>query len=410
MKAHAMPVLAILASPPRASEEQPDDSPGRLPEDRFFRALCRMGAELGLNIYVVHADPAAAAIMNADWNGYVLRDGGWRRMRCPLPDLIYDRAIGANPTERRAKADLLEKLSERKTFTPLNGSLPGKLAVYEALRADLRLRPALPPTYAFTGAAGLQKLIARFPGGLFLKPDAGYQGRGALALHAHGDGWLAHGRTLANADIVRAFADAAACAAWCERFVRAAYIAQPYLPLRNEAGASFDIRSLTQKDERGRWRITGIAVREGAPGSVTSNLHGGGEAKDAEATLAARFGAAAARRLLLRTARLSLRAARALELRFGRFCELGLDFGLEPSGRLWLIEANAKPGRMSFRGKPAIYRLAILRPLQAALRLAGTGRTAESPIMSSFTHRSTRGYTYTQQARDYRGCIQEVHP
>ncbi|TYP71181.1 YheC/YheD family protein [Paenibacillus methanolicus] len=410
MRAHATPVLAILASPPRASAGQPDESPGRLPEDRFCRELCLMGAELGLYVYVVHADPAIAAIRGTDWNGYVLRDGQWALLRCPLPDLIYDRAIGANPAERRAKADLLEKVSALKPFAPLNGALPGKLAVYEALRADPRLRPALPPTYAYTGAAGLRKLIARFPDGLFLKPDAGYQGRGAVALHARADGWLAHGRTLANADIARSFADAASCAAWCERFVRAAYIAQPYLPLRNEAGASFDIRSLMQKDERGRWRVTGIAVREGAPGSITSNLHGGGEAKDAEAVLAARFGAEAARRLLLRTARLSLRAARALELRFGRFFELGLDFGLEPSGRLWLIEANAKPGRMSFRGRPVIYRLAVLRPLQAALLRAGTGRTALSPIMSSFPHRSTRGYTYTQQARNHRGCIQEVHP
>lgn len=410
MKSDATPILAILARPVGASGTPLVESPSRLPEDRFLRELCRMGAALGLDVYVVHADSASADLTDAALHGYALRGDRWVLQRFPLPDLVYDRAIGANPSERQAKADLLEKLAARKPFTPLNGALPGKLAVYEALRADARLRPALPPTFAYTGPAGLLRLASRFTGGVFLKPDAGYQGRGAVALTAHAGTWRAEGRTLANAGISRAFPNSAACAAWCERFVRAAYIAQPYLPLRNEHGASFDIRSLVQKDERGRWRVTGIALREGAPGSVTSNLHGGGEAKDAAAVLAARFGEAAARRLLLRAARLSLRAARALELRFGRFCELGLDFGLEEVGRLWLLEANAKPGRMSFRARPAVYRLAILRPLQAAMRLAGRGHPARSSVPPSFNRRSTRGSTYTQQARNHRGCIQEVHP
>ncbi|MFB9327501.1 YheC/YheD family protein [Paenibacillus aurantiacus] len=411
MRAHATPALAILARPPSPSEEQPgESSPSLLPEDRFCRELCRMGAELGMIVYVVYAHPAWAALSETELTGYALQGGRWTEKRWPLPDLVYDRAIGANPAERQAKAGLLKQLAERKPLTPLNGSLPGKLAVYEALRTDQRLRPALPPTFAYPGTSSLQRLALRFPRGVFLKPDAGYQGRGAIAITARDGLWRAEGRTIGNAAVARTFTNAAACAAWCERFIRAAYIAQPYLPLRNESGASCDIRSLIQKDERGRWRITGIAVREGAPGSVTSNLHGGGEAKDAAAVLAARFGEAAARRLLLRTARLSLRASRALEQHFGRFFELGLDFGLEASGRLWLLEANAKPGRMSFYARPAIYRLAVLRPLQAAMRLAGAGRTVLSPVPLSSHHRSTRGSTYTQQARYHRGCIQEVHP
>lgn len=45
---------------------------------------------------------------------------------------------------------------------------------------------------------------------------------------------------------------------------------------------------------------------------------------------------------LLHRSRLILQA---LETGFGRFSELGLDYGIERSGRLWFLEANAKPGR-----------------------------------------------------------------
>ena len=51
---------------------------------------------------------------------------------------------------------------------------------------------------------------------------------------------------------------------------------QPYLDLSHH-GHPFDIRALVQ-NKHGRWTLTGCMVREGAEGSLTSNLHGGGKA------------------------------------------------------------------------------------------------------------------------------------
>ncbi|MNN57292.1 Endospore coat-associated protein YheD [compost metagenome] len=46
---------------------------------------------------------------------------------------------------------------------------------------------------------------------------------------------------------------------------------------------------------------------------------------------------------------LSKRIPAALEACNGRMAELGLDLGVDRDGRVWIIEANTKPGRSIFR-------------------------------------------------------------
>ncbi|MNZ54150.1 Endospore coat-associated protein YheD [compost metagenome] len=137
---------------------------------------------------------------------------------------------------------------------------------------------------------------------------------------------------------------------WINRITsRQTYIVQPYLELSGEDGKPFDVRVLLQKDGSGSWSLTGMAVRCGQEGSLTSNLHGGGGALPAQSMLESKFGAQKAEHLQERIHTISKQAAIRLESRYGRLAELGLDYGIEPSGRIWLIEVNSKPGRSSFR-------------------------------------------------------------
>lgn len=60
-----------------------------------------------------------------------------------------------------------------------------------------------------------------------------------------------------------------------------------------------------------------------------------------------------------------------LEESCGRLGELGLDFGIDAGGRLYLLEANSKPGRTVFRltGDRRAARLAAENPLRYARHL-----------------------------------------
>ncbi|MBB3108278.1 hypothetical protein FHS18_000306 [Paenibacillus phyllosphaerae] len=360
------PALAILVSDIRVLAEREQGIVRiRMPEDDFCRRLCESGSQFGLRVFVLPVASAAPRPSGAD--GYVLEDGQWRQTRCPLPDLIYDRAFCSGRVEREAKQLLLEQLAGLRPNVQLGSPLPDKLTMHRMLQTDERLKPLLAPTVHYRSGVQLAALMKRCPHGLFLKPAAGFQGRGTLWLRPSGEGWQADGRQLTNRPVSQTFANFDAMSAWTDRFVRSTrYIVQPYLQLTGEDGNAFDLRSLLQKDGLGRWTMTGIAVRVGAPGSITANLHGGGAASPALKQLTLRFGEARARYLLTQVQQSCLRAAAILEQQIGRIGELGADFGIDRKGRLWLLELNGKPGRQSFEHDEGLSRQAMLKPLAYA--------------------------------------------
>ena len=69
---------------------------------------------------------------------------------------------------------------------------------------------------------------------------------------------------------------------------------------------------------------------------------------EAEAFLEEQYGQAEANRLLEEIIAYSHIIPSAIEERHGRLIELGLDYGIDRDKRLWLLEANSKPGRSVF--------------------------------------------------------------
>ncbi|MDF2960165.1 MAG: endospore coat-associated protein [Paenibacillus sp.] len=157
------------------------------------------------------------------------------------------------------------------------------------------------------------------------------------------------GRDARNRHVQRGFADAPALLRWLRRFTaQRSYLLQQYLLLQTYSGDAYDVRSLVQKDGTGRWQVTGMAVRQGQGGSLTSNLHGGGTVQPAEPFLVRQFGADKAKSIAYRLQDLSVQIPEALEKHHGRLAELGIDFGVDTEGHIWILEVNSKPGRSIF--------------------------------------------------------------
>lgn len=340
---------------------------------RFFRQLSLAGARSGLQVFVFSP-------RRIDWtgervDGYVYnRDTGiWERRNLPLPDLVYDRFFyipGRQYALARAHVRRLRSLG-RTRF--LGIGLPGKYHVHRLLSGDEKLRPHLPDLRKVTRLREIGDMLATY-GDLVLKPQGGSQGRGVFRLTALGDGpvrFLAAGRNQQNGLFRREFETRRELAAWLAvRLKRRAYIAEPYLELTTRSGEPYDLRAFVQKNRRGRWQWVGMAARVGRPGQLTSNLHGGGKAVDATALLEAQFGGKAS--AIARTVRtLGLRIARVLQERHGRLLEIGLDFGVDPSGTVWFLEANSRPGRSIFAriGDRAASKRAIWNPIHYACYL-----------------------------------------
>ena len=317
----------------------------------FYRRLSRIGKRHGLTVCVFAPEWI-------DWTrrrtlAYVRDDarGGWTRRTVPLPNVVYDRAFFNNDRNRYLRHRAAVARLRRTPGVALLGlGLTGKLEVYRMLSKDEAIRPWLPPTVRLDGPDTLRRwLLER--GDVVVKPNAGTHGKRVCRLRALEDGtYEASGRDGANRPVARRFRALEELLRWVRRELvgHRAFLIQPYLTLAAPGGAPFDVRALVQKDGEGAWRLTGAAARIGPADGLTSNLHGGGTSREADAWVASLYGEAQAKDIMSTIARAALAVPPALERRHGPLLELGIDFGVDRDGRVWVLEVNSKPGRTSF--------------------------------------------------------------
>lgn len=323
---------------------------------------------MGLRVIVF--DPRSWNPDDNSVQGWTLREReeDWRASRSRLPSLIYDRSWPPGGMERSRFRISSQHMQTHRKPRFLNASLPSKQHVQAMLSRDPELSRLLVPTAPYDGSASLREWLSLHKGAAFLKPSCGSQGKRTAAWLTREDGAvLLRGRGADNRAFDRVYANEEEAAARLHCWIgNRAYLMQPYLDLTAN-GAPYDVRALVQKNGRGRWALTGAAVRMGAAGTVTSNLHGGGIASPAEEMLASLYGAAKSRELMAEIRQACLAVVRQLERFCGHFCELGLDFGVERGGKLRFLEANSKPGRNAMAGiDSSSAAKAVIRPLAYA--------------------------------------------
>jgi len=330
-----------------------------------LRQLILHGKALGMVAYVAAPDgidPNASYI-----EGYVRSGRRWVKRKFPLPEVVYDR-IQSRSWERRPSSQ------EAKAFLQ---SIPGvhyfnegffdKWAIYQRMAKHELLARYIPETRQLTGPASLQAFLEEH-GSVYVKPTEGSQGKGVIRARRTGSGYewrfgrRTHGTTRFDA-LYKGIAR-------IQRGRR--YIVQQDLNLATLGGAPFDVRILMQKNGRGEWVRTKAYARVAPQGRVTSNLSGGGTAMFLSYVLRRRF-RSKRRRVAARIRQAAHEIVHALEeVLDGPLGEVGLDLGIDKSGRVWLIEVNAKPFRKITDGGPKrqVWQ-SFRRPMEYAKYIAG---------------------------------------
>lgn len=318
----------------------------------FYRRLSLQGRKLWLNVFVFSPGGIDWSVPLVKAHVYNPETCQWVSRQCPLPSIVYDRCFFAKRDQYAEYLETLRRLRKLPRVSLLGYGLKGKWDVHRMLAVDGRFSRFLPPTRLLRSMRTVRDWLCEH-GEAVLKPLSGSQGRGVLhvrrGMPGEPNAFTVHGRDAHNGSITRGFTDEAALYAWLRRFIgRRGYLVQRYLQLYDHAGTAYDVRVLMQKNGSGRWQLTGLGVRRGQSGSLTSNLHGGGMPERAEAMLAREFGQQRADTILEELRRLSIQVPEALEACHGRLAELGIDYGIEPTGNIWLLEVNSKPGRSIF--------------------------------------------------------------
>jgi glutathione synthase/RimK-type ligase-like ATP-grasp enzyme len=320
-----------------------------------YTKLCRLGEKVGILVFVFSPENIDKA--NRRIVGQWMPPGGshWAPAAFPLDSLVYDRFFAEDRRGAELHRWAVREFAQGGRLRWLGGTIGNKWSVYRSLGRVPGMEPYLPPTGLLSDPRVALHWLDREPA-VFIKPLAGTQGRNTYRLWRTDEGGLAAaGRDSRNGIVRLRFDGETAMLRWIARLTeRRGYLIQPFLRLYTrearapETAQAFDVRALVQKDGRGRWRLTGFAARQGQPGSLTSNLHGGGRAVAARPFLARHYGVEASASLVETMERLSAEIPPILESRYGRLVELGIDFGIDRGGRIWILEVNSKPGRSAF--------------------------------------------------------------
>lgn len=314
----------------------------------------RPAAELGVKLAVV--TPSRIDWQREEVEGLVWDGSSWQQQILPIPKAFYNRFYGPKPKVVN-RLELL--LGKNKVFNHVTRF--DKLEVHNALSAT-ELQEYLPETAAYRPERLLEVLDSR--GQVILKPRRGRLGVGIYLIRKKGKRFQIH---LGTKSPIMSFSSQQELAAWLEDAFDGGWLIQEFIPLAKVDGRPFDVRILVQKDGSGAWQPSGGLSRSAFRHSYITNVNHA--LRPADQVLDRAF---PGQKLLPQLEAISLQAAEFLEEAAGSLGEISVDFGLESSGTIWIIELNAKPMKSLFRsiGGESLLKTVYKRPLEYALHLS----------------------------------------
>ena len=134
------------------------------------------------------------------------------------------------------------------------------------------------------------------------------------------------------------------------------HIAQKFIISRNKSDDPFDCRIHVEKNREGKWQIARIYVRIGIGQKVISNVNQGGGIADIVPFLKANYeGGWEEIHNKLNEFALSY-PYKHEEIRGVKVMSLGVDIGIDKSGKLYMFEANSAPATSSLKAEVAMLR------------------------------------------------------
>jgi hypothetical protein len=299
----------------------------------------------------------------------------WRQYDFPLPDVVYDQIISRSFEHR----DDVRK-SKRRLYNMLypcyfNAGYFDKWQVHSWLAADEKTVRYLPPAMKFERIDTACEFI-QYHRNVYMKPVHGSRGVGIIRMVRFPDGTAQYQMKKKNGEIVTTMFPGVqqALLALQGKLKRGGYVIQAALKLLSLQGCPFDIRVILQKDGSGQWKRTKMVSRVARAGDITSNLSTGGNAFSVREVLGHIFkDRKQVRALYRRLCQVANLVPRVIEEQSRQqYGEMGLDFGIDEAGAIWIIEVNSRPWKTpgTEKGSMELVNLSFLRPVQYAKSLA----------------------------------------
>jgi hypothetical protein len=270
----------------------------------------------------------------------------WVKATFPYPKVVYNQISSRRwenlDVSQNAKRILINKMGKR--F--FNTCFLDKYKSYNLLTNDPKLNKYLLDICEYTHS-NLQAMIQKY-NILYLKPIKNSLGNGIWRYSKLKDGRFVFqikkndkiiSYTSKNVNKLIDFFD--------NSIGNQKYLVQQGIHLLKYENRIFDIRALSQKNNKGHWSLTGAGARVAAPNAYMTHVPNGGEIMNLEMLLDSTIENKKYKDKL--QAQLQVMATiipKTVESELGMsFGEMSMDIGINNDFQLYLIEVNAKPMR-----------------------------------------------------------------
>lgn len=337
------PLIGVLSDGPTSSHTNPFGS-----RSDFIKQLLRQGSKMS---YIFAFTPRDINWENDTVNGYFLNEAGrFVRKRVPLPDVVYNRL----PSRRAETTPLINQLRDRfvrRRIPFFNWSFFNKSDIYRLLERDPAVSRYVPESIMSPTPEQIKDMLDRHSL-VYYKPNSGSLGNGIYRLsYIPRSGYYARYRKNGRNALLRFNSFSSLMRTLQARHGRSlrGYVAQQGIRLIEIDGCPIDFRFHMHKNGRNQWVVVGIGAKKAGKGSVTTHLKNGGSLLTPEQALTRAFGPRADE-VLRHAKNVAITLAEAIESHHQHLLgEIGFDIGIDRDERIWMFEANAKPGRSIFK-------------------------------------------------------------
>ncbi|MFE8700202.1 YheC/YheD family protein [Cytobacillus sp. FJAT-54145] len=331
------PIIALMTE---LQENEENIGPNFRSVHAFCEELHHGTSSIGGFFYVFHVKNFSQTGIE----GYYFEDGSWRKDMLPLPNVIYNRIHSRKLESSSAFGSVMDTINLLQ-IPIFNEKFLSKWEVHKILYSEEHLQPYLPDSMLFT-KDHLLLLFNKYKG-VYIKPINGSQGRNIIRLYSKD--YRIHAKLSSgtkNEDEL-SFESLSQFTEWFnKRKSKNTYLVQQEIPLLKLNERPLDFRILCHKDYQENWKITSTVARVSAEQQFVSNIARGGETMKPLKALSSLFDRQTATQQVILMKELAIETANIIsQSSTGIVGELGVDIGVDHTGKLWIIEVNSKPSK-----------------------------------------------------------------
>ncbi|WP_339321833.1 YheC/YheD family protein [Paenibacillus sp. FSL W8-0194] len=335
------PLIGVLSDGP-TNTSQPFGS-----RTQFIKQLLREGRK---KCYIFAFTPRDINWQQETVNGYFLSENGsFYRRTVPLPDVVYNRLPSRKAETSSPIIQLRERLGRRK-IPYFNWSFFNKSDIYRLLENDNTVNKYVPESHMNPTPEKIKEMLERHQF-LYYKPSGGSLGKGIYRLtYLPKKGYFARYRKGSGNVLLRFSSFNSMMRMLQARHGRSlsSYVIQQGIRLVEIDNCPIDFRFHMHKNGKNNWVVVGIGAKKAGRGSVTTHLKNGGSLLTPEQALSRAFGPRS-EEVLQNAKKVAITLAEAIEFHHQHLLgEIGFDLGIDQDEKVWMFEANAKPGRSIF--------------------------------------------------------------